>query len=74
MTWVLEWMNGFIYSLYAPPVITRNYSAIATSTLYNPLVTQNAGTITVSLNYIHQMLNVKSSLHSRPLATNSALH
>jgi hypothetical protein len=28
-------MNGFIYFLYAPPVITHNYSAIAISTLHH---------------------------------------
>jgi hypothetical protein len=37
ITRVLDWMNGYIYSWYTPPVITRNYSAIAISTLYNSL-------------------------------------
>jgi hypothetical protein len=31
ITRVLNWMNGFIYSWYTPPAITRNYRDIATS-------------------------------------------
>jgi hypothetical protein len=31
-------MNGFIYSLCTPLVITRNYSPVAISTLYNSLL------------------------------------
>jgi hypothetical protein len=34
----------------------------------------NTGTIPVSLNYTLQILHIKSSLHSRTLATNSFLH
>jgi hypothetical protein len=74
-------MNGIIYPLYTPPVITRNYSLIVISTLYNSLlhtyisrllVTQfKHRTVTVLLNYTLQILHIKSSLHSRTLATNS---
>jgi hypothetical protein len=32
-TGVRDWMNWFIYSLYTPPVFTRNYSAIVISTI-----------------------------------------
>jgi hypothetical protein len=38
ITRVLDWMNGFIYSLYTTPVIIRNYSTIATSALNNSLL------------------------------------
>jgi hypothetical protein len=31
-------MNGLIYSLHTPPVIKRNYGAVAISTLYNSLL------------------------------------
>jgi hypothetical protein len=34
----------------------------------------NTGIVTVSLNYTHQILHIKSSLHRRTLATNSFLH
>jgi hypothetical protein len=35
---VRDWLNGFIYYLYAPPIITLNCSSIAISTIYNSLL------------------------------------
>jgi hypothetical protein len=43
---VLDWMNGFIYFLSTPPVITRNYIAIAISTLYSLVTHTNTHTHT----------------------------
>jgi hypothetical protein len=38
ITGVLDWMIEFIYALHTPPVIARNYIAMAISTLYNSLL------------------------------------
>jgi hypothetical protein len=78
-------MNGFIYSWYTSPVITRNYSAIVISTRYNSLLHTHTSRLLAtdlkhsnynSLTELHNpdILHTKSSLHTRTLATNSSLH
>jgi hypothetical protein len=48
---VRVWMNGFIYSLYAPPVITSNYSAIAISALYDSCYTHASRLLVTQLKH-----------------------
>jgi hypothetical protein len=44
-------MNVFIFSLYTPPVITRNYSAIAIFTLFNSRLHTHTLVISWQRNY-----------------------
>jgi hypothetical protein len=74
-------MNGFIYSLYRPLVITRNYNALAIYTLYNLLlhththtsrllVTQLKHSTYKSLTELHTLIITHKLFSSQPHSCN----
>jgi hypothetical protein len=65
-------MNGFIYFLYTPPVLTRNYSAIAIPTFYNSLLHSHTGRVLVT-ELKHRNYNSRTELHISLLFTAALL-